>query len=96
MVLRIPFDSPETCSLNQPIFKTIYLAAVKADYEMAEARGMSETYEGSPAPQGQLQCDPWILCPLSCGTGALREKVVFFRSTRRLEVSANSTGQCCG
>ena len=48
MVLRIPFDSPETRLLNQPIFETIYHAAVEASYEMAEAQGTYETYEGRP------------------------------------------------
>jgi ribonucleoside-diphosphate reductase subunit M1 len=50
----MPFDLPEAHLLNQQIFKTIYPyhTMVEANCEMAQAQGLYETYEGSPALQG--------------------------------------------
>ena len=76
MVLRMPFDSPEARLLNQQIFETIYHAAVEASCEMARAQGTYETYEGSPASQGQLQYDLWNVTPTELWDWAtLKEKV---------------------
>ncbi|KAH9038052.1 1,3-beta-glucan synthase component-domain-containing protein [Lactarius pseudohatsudake] len=55
MVLCVPFDSPEAHLFNQHIFQTIYHAAVEASCEMVQTQGTYETYEGSPASQGQFQ-----------------------------------------
>ena len=65
MMLRMPFDSAAAKELNIQIFETIYHAAVEASSEMAEAEGPYETYEGSPASQGQLQFDLWGVTPTS-------------------------------
>jgi ribonucleoside-diphosphate reductase subunit M1 len=76
MVLHMPFDSPEARLLNQQIFETIYHAAVEASCEMAQVQGMYETYEGSPASQGQLQYDLWNVTPTELWDWAsLKEKV---------------------
>lgn len=76
MVLRMPFDSPEARLLNQHIFETIYHAAVEASCEMAQEQGTYETYEGSPASQGQLQYDLWNVTPTELWDwAALKEKV---------------------
>ncbi|KAI9430551.1 ribonucleotide reductase [Lactarius indigo] len=76
MVLRMPFDSPEARLLNQQIFETIYHAAVEASCEMAQTQGKYETYEGSPASQGQLQYDLWNVTPTELWDWAsLKEKV---------------------
>jgi len=76
MVLRMSFDSPEARLLNQQIFETIYHAAVEASCEMAQAQGTYETYEGSPASQGQLQYDLWNVTPTELWDwAALKEKV---------------------
>ena len=76
MVLRMPFDSPEARLLNQQIFETIYHAAVEASCEMAQEQGTYETYEGSPASQGQLQYDLWNVTPTELWDwAALKEKV---------------------
>ncbi|KAI0258190.1 ribonucleotide reductase [Gloeopeniophorella convolvens] len=76
MVLRMPFDSPEARLLNQQIFETIYHAAVEASCEMAQEQGTYETYEGSPASQGQLQYDLWGVTPTELWDWAsLKEKV---------------------
>ncbi|PIL22427.1 hypothetical protein GSI_15115 [Ganoderma sinense ZZ0214-1] len=63
MALRMPFDSIEARKLNLQISETIYHAAVEASCEMAQADGPYETYEGSPASQGQLQYDLWGVTP---------------------------------
>ena len=63
MALRMPFDSVEARKLNLQISETIYHAAVEASCEMAQADGPYETYEGSPASQGQLQYDLWGITP---------------------------------
>jgi ribonucleoside-diphosphate reductase subunit M1 len=76
MVLRMPFDSPEARLLNQQIFETIYHAAVEASCEMAQVQGTYETYEGSPASQGQLQYDLWNVTPTELWDwDSLKEKV---------------------
>ena len=76
MVLQIPFNSSEACLVNQQIFETIYHAAVEASCEMAQEQGTYETYEGSPASQGQLQYDLWNVTPTELWDwAALKEKV---------------------
>jgi ribonucleotide reductase alpha subunit len=72
----MPFDSPEARLLNQQIFETIYHAAVEASCEMAQVQGTYETYEGSPASQGQLQYDLWNVTPTELWDWvSLKEKV---------------------
>ena len=63
MALRMPFDSPEARELNKQIFETIYHAACEASSDLAEEEGPYETWEGSPASQGQLQFDLWGVTP---------------------------------
>lgn len=63
MALRMAFDSPEAKLLNIQIFETIYHGALEASSEMAAQDGTYETYEGSPASQGQLQYDLWGVTP---------------------------------
>ena len=63
MALRMPFDSPEARLLNIQIFETIYHGALEASSEMAARDSTYETYEGSPASQGQLQYDLWNMTP---------------------------------
>lgn len=61
--MRISFDSPEACRLNQDIFETIYFAALTASKELAQEHGPYETFAGSPASQGILQPDMWGVIP---------------------------------
>ncbi|KAF9445388.1 ribonucleotide reductase alpha subunit [Macrolepiota fuliginosa MF-IS2] len=63
MALRMPFDSAEAKLLNIQIFETIYHGALEASSEIAARDGAYETYEGSPASQGQLQFDLWGVTP---------------------------------
>uniref|UniRef100_A0A060T162 Ribonucleoside-diphosphate reductase n=1 Tax=Blastobotrys adeninivorans TaxID=409370 RepID=A0A060T162_BLAAD len=63
MALRLPFDSDEAKKLNVQIFETIYHGAVEASIELAQVEGPYESYEGSPASQGQLQYDLWGVTP---------------------------------
>jgi ribonucleoside-diphosphate reductase alpha subunit len=57
--LGLPFTSKEAKALNEAIFETIYHAAVEASIELAEKDGPYETFDGSPASQGQFQFDLW-------------------------------------
>ena len=94
------FDLPEARLLNQQIFKTIYHAAVEASCEMAQAQGTYETYEGSPASQGQLQYDLWNVTPTELWDwAALKEKVAKHRLQNALLVApmpTASTSQILG
>merc|ERR1712117_883189 len=50
-------------SLNKDIFETIYFAALEASCDLAVLEGSYESFEGSPASQGQLQFDMWKVTP---------------------------------
>lgn len=63
MMLKIPFDSEKAKQLNKDIFETIYFGACTASCEEAKKEGPYETYEGSPASQGELQYDMWGVTP---------------------------------
>ncbi len=65
MILRLPFESDGARELNRQIFETIYHGALEASCELAERDGVYETYEGSPASQGELQYDLWGVTPTS-------------------------------
>jgi ribonucleoside-diphosphate reductase subunit M1 len=76
MMLRLPFDSPAAKELNIQIFETIYHAALEASSDIAAVDGPYETYEGSPASQGQLQYDLWGVTPTDLWDWAtLKEKI---------------------
>lgn len=76
MMLRMPFESPEAKELNIQIFETIYHATLEASSDLAETDGPYETYEGSPASQGQLQYDLWGVTPTDLWDWAtLKEKI---------------------
>ena len=76
MMLRMPFESAAAKELNIQIFETIYHAALEASSEMAEADGPYESWEGSPASQGQLQYDLWGVAPTSLWDWAsLKERI---------------------
>merc|ERR1719148_303888 len=59
MMLRLPFESEAAKRLNTDIFETIYYAACEASCDLAVLEGPYETFQGSPASQGQLQFDLW-------------------------------------
>jgi len=59
--LGLPFTSNEAKELNTAIFETIYHAALEASTEVAEKDGSYETFDGSPASQGELQFNLWGL-----------------------------------
>ena len=61
--MRLPFESPEARELNKEIFETIYFGALTASNQLAKKDGAYESYEGSPASQGQLQFDLWNVEP---------------------------------
>ena len=62
-MLKYPFESAEAKQLNKDIFETIYFGAVSASCELARQHGPYETFDGSPASQGQLQFDLWGVEP---------------------------------
>jgi ribonucleotide reductase alpha subunit len=57
--LGLPFTSSEAKDLNEAIFETIYHAALEASTEVAEKDGAYQTFDGSPASQGELQFNLW-------------------------------------
>ena len=63
--LRIPWESPEALRMNQLIFEHIYYAAVDTSFALALIDGPYESFEGSPASQGQLQPDLWKVTPIT-------------------------------
>ncbi|KAJ7486193.1 ribonucleotide reductase alpha subunit [Mycena galericulata] len=65
LALRMPFESAAAKELNQQMFETIYHGALEASAELAERDGPYETYQGSPASQGELQYDMWGVTPTS-------------------------------
>ena len=75
--MRLPFESPQALELNNQIFETIYFAALTASKDLAKQDGPYETYEGSPASQGQLQFDLWGIKPTGkyWGWQALKKEI---------------------
>ncbi|MDZ4680080.1 MAG: ribonucleoside-diphosphate reductase subunit alpha [Saprospiraceae bacterium] len=63
IMMRHTFDGPEARQLNKDIFETIYYAALEESCALAEQNGAYESYEGSPASQGELQFDMWGVQP---------------------------------
>jgi ribonucleoside-diphosphate reductase alpha chain len=61
--LGLPFDSDEAKQLNKEIFECIYYHAVESSCDLAEKRGVYETFPGSPASKGLLQFDLWGVTP---------------------------------
>jgi len=62
--LRLAFDSEGARQVNKEIFETIYFGALTASNELAQQLGTYESYQGSPASQGQLQFDLWGVQPV--------------------------------
>jgi len=54
-----PFHSEEAKVINKQIFETIYHAALESSCDLSEIEGPYETFQGSPASNGQLQFDLW-------------------------------------
>lgn len=76
IMMRLPFESPEACKLNQQIFETIYYGSLEASCELAKELGPYETYEGSPVSKGILQYDMWNKTPTDLWDWAeLKEKI---------------------
>merc|ERR1712045_435568 len=63
LMMRLPFESESARKLNKDIFETIYFAALEASCDLAVLEGPYESFEGSPASQGQLQFDMWKVTP---------------------------------
>ena len=63
MTLDLAFLSEDAKKINRHIFETIYHGAVEASCELAEIEGPYETFQGSPASNGELQFDLWNVTP---------------------------------
>ncbi|XP_034935083.1 ribonucleoside-diphosphate reductase large subunit-like [Chelonus insularis] len=63
LLLRYPFESPEARKLNIQIFETLYYSALEASCELAQEKGIYESYDGSPVSKGILQYDMWGVTP---------------------------------
>merc|ERR1712203_134074 len=77
MLMRLPFESEPAKRLNEDIFETIYFAACEASCNLAARDGPYESYAGSPASKGLLQCDLWNRKPKSgrWDWAGLKEKI---------------------
>ncbi len=58
-MLKMEWDSPEAAELNRFIFENIYAAALDESCSLAKKYGAYESFQGSPASEGQLQFDLW-------------------------------------
>jgi ribonucleoside-diphosphate reductase alpha chain len=63
ILMRYPFDSPESRTLNKDIFETIYFASMTASKDLAAKEGPYQTYKGSPVSKGIFQFDMWGVEP---------------------------------
>jgi ribonucleoside-diphosphate reductase alpha subunit len=59
ILMGYPYHSDEAKQMNKQIFETIYHGALEESCDLAEIYGPYETFQGSPASQGQLQFDLW-------------------------------------
>jgi ribonucleoside-diphosphate reductase alpha subunit len=62
-IIRVSFDSAEAKDLNKKIFEALYFAALKQSLEIAKKEGKYESFDGSPASNGELQFDLWGVEP---------------------------------
>jgi ribonucleotide reductase alpha subunit len=62
-MMKLSFTSEKAKKLNKDIFETIYNAALEESLLLAQEYGRYETFDGSPASQGQLQFDLWNVEP---------------------------------
>ncbi|MDP4679330.1 MAG: ribonucleoside-diphosphate reductase subunit alpha [Cyclobacteriaceae bacterium] len=63
IMLKMPFDSPESRVLNKDIFETLYFASMTASMDLAKIDGPYETFKGSPVSKGIFQFDMWNVTP---------------------------------
>jgi ribonucleoside-diphosphate reductase alpha chain len=57
--LKLAYTSEEAKLLNKHIFETIYKAAIDESIKLAKEKGTYQSFDGSPASEGQLQFDLW-------------------------------------
>lgn len=64
-MMKLSFTSDKAKQLNKDIFETIYNAALEESLQLAKEDGRYDSFDGSPASQGQLQFDLWDVEPNS-------------------------------
>lgn len=62
-MLNLPFNSEDAKLLNRQIFETIYYGAMEMSMELSKKYGPYDTFENSPAYNGDLQFDLWNITP---------------------------------
>ncbi len=60
-MLRLPFESEDSDTLQTNIFETIYFAAMTSSKDLAKIGGPYESIEGSPIEKGIFQYQMWGL-----------------------------------
>ena len=60
-MLRLPFESEDSDTLQTNIFETIYFAAMTSSKDLAKISGPYESIEGSPIEKGIFQYQMWGL-----------------------------------
>ncbi len=63
-MLGLAWEDPAAADLNRRIFAHMYYAACSASCDLAAHEGPYETWQGSPAQQGNLQFSLWAQEPL--------------------------------
>ena len=105
--MGIAYDSQEALDLDFRIFERLYYHALKSSCDIAVRDGKYESFDGSPASQGQLQFDLWERTEEVYEKGllgkdrwsALRERIVRDGLRNSVLVSpmpTASTAQICG
>lgn len=58
-ILDLPFEAPETSTLNKLVFACMYFNALARSIQLAIYDGCYDSYYGSPTSFGKLQFDLW-------------------------------------
>jgi ribonucleoside-diphosphate reductase subunit M1 len=75
MIMMEAYDSELSRDLNQKIFETIYYNALEKSCELAQEKGVYNSYENSPVSNGILHFDHYKNVSLSMDWDSLREKI---------------------
>jgi ribonucleoside-diphosphate reductase alpha subunit len=98
--MRISWVTEEARKLNREIFENIYFAALNTSCILAHETRSYASFAGSPASQGQLQCDLWNVTPVTpLPWDMLRENIQTFGLRNSLSIAlmpTASTSQILG
>lgn len=98
--MRLPFDSTEAVGVSDLVGAAVYYASIDESVTIATEHGSYETFSGSPASKGILQCDLWGIEPHArFDWESLRQRVVSNGLRNSLNIAimpTASTAQICG